>query len=327
MNRGKERWLELLLSHRCSSVFICGYFMSLLGKRLVIFGCGYVGSALARSAVASGAMVETLTRNAEKAAVLRATGLAKVVLADLSTDTWHGQITGGADFVVNCVSSGGPDTYRQSYVGGMQSVLAWAAKGPVPVGTLVYTSSTSVYPQGGGAVVDESAPAGGATPNGSIIRESETLLQHAPASAVRRHFILRLAGIYGPARHHLLDQLLSGAARLGGSGDHRLNLVHRDDIVAAILDCLGAPATVGSDLFNVADSAPALRAEVVGWLAGRLGRPVPGFDGSATTRRGGAPMPDRVISNARIQQVLGWRPRYPDYRAGYEAILGTTNPH
>jgi nucleoside-diphosphate-sugar epimerase len=292
------------------------------GKRLVIFGCGYVGSALARAAVAGGASVEALTRNPEKAAALRAAGLTKVVVADLSADAWHGQIAGGADFVVNCVSSGGPDAYRQSYVGGMQSVLAWAAKGPAPAGTLVYTSSTSVYPQGGGVVVDETAPAEGATPNGAIIRESEALLQHAPAAAVRRHFILRLAGIYGPGRHHLLDQLRVGAGQLGGSGSHRLNLAHRDDIVTAILACLTAPATVGSGIFNVADSAPALRAEVVAWLAERLGRPVPGFDGSATTRRGGAPMPDRIISNARIQQVLGWRPQYPDYRAGFEAILG-----
>jgi len=291
------------------------------GKRLVIFGCGYVGSALARAAVEAGATVAALTRNPEKAAALRAAGLARVVVADLSTDAWHGEIAGGADFVVNCVSSGGPDAYRQSYVGGMQSVLAWAAQGPGAVGTLVYTSSTSVYPQGDGMVVDETAPAEGATANGAIIRESEALLQQAPVSAVRRHFILRLAGIYGPGRHHLLDQLRAGAGQLGGSGAHRLNLAHRDDIVSAILACLRAPATVGNDLFNVADSAPALRSEVVGWLAARLGRPVPGFDGSATTRRGGAPMPDRIISNARIQAVLGWRPLYPDYRAGYENIL------
>ncbi len=299
----------------------------LRGKRLVIFGCGYVGSALAQAAVAAGAQVEALTSNPEKATVLRAGGLAKVVIADLSTTGWHEQIAGGADYVVNCVSSGGPGTYRQSYVAGMQSVLSWAANGAAPIDTFVYTSSTAVYPQGDGATVDESAPANGATPNGAIIRESEILLQQAPAAAVRRPFILRLAGIYGPGRHHLLDQLRAGSVQLGGSGDHRLNLVHRDDIVAAILACLVAPGTMDGGIFNVTDSAPALRAEVVAWLAQRLGRPVPGFDGSTTARRGGAPMPDRVISNAHIQQVLGWRPQYPDYRAGYEAILGTTNPH
>ena len=298
--------------------------ISFHGKRLVIFGCGYIGTALAHAAVAAGAEVEALTRNPEKAVTLRALGLAKVVVAELSSSDWHAQIEGGADLVVNCVSAGGgQDGYRRSYVAGMDSILAWAAKGGTPAGTVVYTSSTSVYPQGGGAVVDESAVAVGATLNGSIIRASEILLQNAPATAWRRWFILRLAGIYGPGRHHLLNQLRDGATSLGGSGTHRLNLIHRDDIVSALLACLAAPDAVRNEIFNVADTAPAMREEVVRWLAGRLGRAMPVFDGVAGVRRGGEPMPDRVIASGKIQRVLGWRPQYPDYRAGYGAILET----
>lgn len=297
---------------------------SLSGKRLVIFGCGYVGSAVAQAALAGGARVEALTRNPEKADRLRQAGLANVVLADLASFDWHGHVAPGADFAVNTVSSGGPGTYRHSYVDGMRSILAWAGRGAI--GTMVYTSSTAVYPQGGGAVVDETAEAPGATPNGAIIRESEKLLEQSSAAACARWFILRLAGIYGPARHHLLDQLRDGAITLNGAGDHRLNLAHRDDIVAAIVACLRAPATVGREIFNVADTAPAMRTEVVHWLSDRLGRSAPAFDGSTTVRRGGAPMPDRIISSAKIQRVLGWRPRHPDYRSGFETILGTTNP-
>jgi nucleoside-diphosphate-sugar epimerase len=298
---------------------------SLSDKRLVIFGCGYVGSEVARAALAEGARVEALTRNPKKAVALRAAGLAHVVVADLAASDWHQQIEGGPDFVVNTVSSGGPDLYRQSYVGGMQSILAWATAARSPVGTMVYTSSTSVYPQGGGAVVDETADAPGATPNGAIIRESEMLLQNAPASACARWFVLRLAGIYGPERHHLLDQLREGVATLNGSGEHRLNLAHRDDIVAAILTCLQAPAAIARGIFNVADTAPARRSEVVEWLAAQLKVSTPPFDGSATNRRAGAPMPDRIISSAKIQRELGWKPRYPDYRAGFGEILGTTD--
>jgi nucleoside-diphosphate-sugar epimerase len=298
--------------------------VSIAGKRLVILGCGYVGSAVARAALAAGAQVEALTRNPEKAEALRALGLTKVVVAELSSTEWHRQIAGGPDFVVNCVSAGGgPDGYRQSYVAGLQSILVWAAAaGTAPVGTLVYTSSTSVYPQGDGMLVDESAPAEGGTPNGRIIRESEILLQNVPAAAVRRHFILRLAGIYGPERHHLLDQLRTGADTLGGAGAYHLNLAHREDIVAAILACLQAQPAVANEIFNVADTAPARREEVVRWLATRLGRPMPAFDGGTTARRAGAPMPDRVISSAKIQRVLGWRPQFPDYRAGFGHILG-----
>jgi nucleoside-diphosphate-sugar epimerase len=186
---------------------------------------------------------------------------------------------------------------------------------------MVYTSSTSVYPQGGGAVVDEAADAPGATPNGAIIRESELLLQNAPAAARARWFVLRLAGIYGPERHHLLDQLREGVKTLNGSGEHRLNLAHRDDIVAAILACLEAPADIGSGVFNVADRAPARRSEVVEWLGEQLKVSAPPFDGLTTTRRAGAPMPDRIVSSAKIQRELGWRPKYPDFRAGFGEIL------
>lgn len=299
--------------------------MSLSGKRLVIFGCGYVGSALAQAALAAGARVEALTRNPEKAAALRVAGLNPVVVSDLASTEWHKQIAGAPDFVVNTVSSGGPDQYWQSYVVGMQSILSWAAASG-PVGTMVYTSSTSVYPQGDGAEVDETMETPGATPNGRIISESEVLLQNAPPAAIRRRFILRLAGIYGPGRHHLLDQLREGVATLNGSGAHHLNLVHRDDIVAAILACLNAPAALASEVFNVADTAPARRSDVVQWLAEQLKTPAPPFDGGTTSRRGGAPMPDRIISSAKIQRTLGWKPKYPDYRAGFGEILGTANP-
>lgn len=295
-------------------------------KRLVIFGCGYLGTALAKAALKAGVRVEALTRNHAKAEALRAAGLAKVVVADLASADWHGQVETGPDFVVNTVGSGGQENYRRSYVGGMQSILAWAAAGSLPMGTFVYTSSTAVYPQGGGLRVDETHDATGSTPNGAIIRESESLLESAPSRSSARWFILRLAGIYGPGRHHLLDQLRTGAATLGGEGSHRLNLAHRDDIVAAILACLQAPVSAGREIFNVADGSPARRSEVVAWLAERLGRPVPAFDGAASARRGGAPVPDRIIANDKINKSLGWSPCYPDYRAGFGAILTQGSP-
>ena len=126
---------------------------SLSGKRLVIFGCGYIGSAVAEAALAAGARVEALTRNPGKAATLRALGLARVTVADLASADWHAQVETSPDFVVNTVSSGGPESYRRSYVGGMQSILAWTSAVATPVGTIVYTSSTAVYPQGGGRTV------------------------------------------------------------------------------------------------------------------------------------------------------------------------------
>ncbi len=298
---------------------------SLQNKRPVIFGCGYGGSALARAALVAGMQVTALTRNPEKAAGLGADGVRDIVVSELSSTDWHGRIAPSADFVVNCVSSGGGglEGYRRSYIDGMKSILQWATTGTVPVGTFVYTSSTSVYPQGDGAVVDESAAPLANVAGGGALVEAENLLRSASAEVRERWFVLRLAGIYGPGRHLLLDQLRAGADVLPGTGNNRLNLVHRDDVLATILDCLVAPTGVANEIFNVSDGQPATKREVVAWLAQQLGRAAPGFDGlqPPSARRGGEPVPDRFISNAHLRACLHWRPRFPSFREGYRALL------
>jgi len=291
-----------------------------VGKRLVIFGCGYLGIAVARGAVAAGLQVDALTHNSARATELAAAGVHAVV-ADLAGCEWHDRVAPGADLVLNCVGSGGRGIagYRRSYVDGMRSILAWAIRGPV--GTIVYTSSTSVYPQTGGALIDESAPTDGVGGNGRILVEAEALLRQS-VKACDRWFIFRLAGIYGPGRHQLLDQIRAGAAEIRGSGEHRLNLVHRDDIVAAIGAAFSAPVGVRDRIFNLVDDAPATRMDVVQWLAVQSGRSAPPFAGGAAgARRGIAEPLDRRIGNARLKAELGWRPRYPSFREGFRQIL------
>jgi nucleoside-diphosphate-sugar epimerase len=287
-------------------------------KRLVIFGCGYVGGEVARQARELGMQVTALTRNSVTAGELRALGV-ETVIADLASESWHAEIPGRADYVLNAVSSGGGGLagYRRSYVDGMASILHWAGAGGA-VGTLVYTSSTSVYPQDGGVVVDETAMTEGVGERGAVLLEAEGALRAATREQVRRFFILRLAGIYGPRRHHLIEQVRAGA--VAGRAAHRLNLIHRDDVGAAVWRAFGASSVVDCDTFNVVDDAPAPKGEVAAWLAARLQVAPPQFTGApAGTRR--TVTPDRIISNAKLKSVLGWRPRFPSYRAGCENIL------
>lgn len=286
------------------------------GKSLVVFGAGYVGSALARRAVSEGARVWALTRNPAKAAVLAADGI-EAVVADLASAGWHGRVPADVPYVVNCVSSGGggPEGYRRSYVDGFRSILSWAGGTNTP-GTLVYTGSTSVYPQDGGVRVGEEASTEPAEGTAAVLLEAEALARAWPGRAL----ILRLAGIYGPGRHHLLDQIRRGGGGVPGVGGYRLNLIHRDDIVEALLRALTAPPDLPGGVFNVADDGAAPKAVMVAWLAGRLGVEVPGFSGLAAVGRRRV-TPDRIIANDRLKAVLGWRPRYPSFREGYEAIL------
>ncbi len=305
--------------------------MALGGKKhLIIFGCGYVGGEVARQALQRGLRVTALTRNPEKATALRSLG-ATVVLADLAENSWHNEIVDPADYVLNAVSSGGRgiDGYRHSYFAGMQSILAWAEKHG-PVGTLVYTSSTSVYPQGGGGRVDEDASTNGASERAQVLVDTEGLLLASAkrdrktseglsaVTPIGRYFILRLAGIYGPGRHHLVDQVRTGS--VAGHGDHRLNLAHRDDIASAIWAVLDSPDTVANEIFNVADDEPSSKAEVVAWLARELGLPTPQFTGEPAAGRRTV-TPDRVIENAKLKALLGWRPAYPNFREGYKNML------
>lgn len=286
------------------------------GRSLIVAGAGYVGGELARRAAELGMQVTALTRNAAQSAALRAAGI-KVVTADLAGEEWHREIRPEADFVVNCVSSGGGglEGYRHSYVAGMQSLLRWA--GSDRIGTVLYTSSTSVYPQGDGAAIDETMPVGADNERAALLVEAEELLRSSRTA--ERWYILRVAGIYGPGRHHLLDQLRTGDV-LPGTGSHRLNLAHRDDICAAIFATFAAGNDLGNEVFNVADDAPATKQEVASWLAEKLGRPEPRFDPAmASARR--AIVPDRVILNRKLKQLTDWTPAFPDFRVGYRAIL------
>ncbi|MEZ5413514.1 MAG: NAD-dependent epimerase/dehydratase family protein [Opitutaceae bacterium] len=289
------------------------------GKHLFVAGCGYVGGAVARRARQAGLTVTALTRNPDKAAALRSEGI-QTIIADLADEAWHPQVPATVDLVLNSVSSGGGGAagYRHSYYEGMRSLLHWAAQ--AKVATCVYTSSTSVYPQGDGVTVDENAPLGDPTDeNTEWLVGTENLLRES--NAVGRSFILRLAGIYGPGRHHVLDQIRAGGA-LAGSGTHRLNLIHRDDAAEAVRAAFGAPADITSAVYNVADDGPVEKAMLAIWLAAQLGRPAPQFDPKLPSRRRRV-VPDRVILNAKIKRELGWQPRHPDYRAGYAEILAT----
>lgn len=287
----------------------------------MVFGCGYVGTALAKHCLAAGVRIGALTRNIEKAEALRALGVQEVIVADLQDRDWHGQVAQSYEAVVNCVSSagGGIAGYRQSYLEGQASILEWA-KGR-SIQRYIYTSSTSVYPQDGGVEVDESADTFAAPPTGQVILESEQLIEDT-AEELGRWYVLRLAGIYGPKRHYLLDLLRDGAEVIPGSGDYTLNLIHLEDIVTAICAALSSEAASG--IYNIADDSPASKAKMLTWMAAELGLQVPIFDPKKVSprlaRRGGR-MPDRKILNGKAREAFAWAPKYSSFREGYRELI------
>ena len=293
---------------------------------LVIFGCGYLGRALAVRACELGLKVTAVTRNPATAVDLRKLGVS-VVEDRLQDDGWHGKVPAAPEYAVNCVGSADrtDEGYRQSYLEGMASIIDWAKVGAP--GVLVYTSSTGVYGRASGQVDEETAPEP-ANERSRILLQTEELLRES--SAFDRWFILRLGGLYGPGRHQLLDRILAGQTIGSEEPDRPLNIIHRDDAVEAVLACLGAPAAIPSQVFNLAGGEPVSRLEMMEWIENRcreLGLKVNlSVNVSAPRPSRVREIPDRIVSARRIREVTGWLPRYPDFRSGYEAILGRGFP-
>ena len=308
---------------------------SLEGRKVIIFGCGYVGKAVAQKCLQLGAEVTGLTRNSEKAEALRKGGLSKVVIADLNDPELASHLESSYDFALNCVSSGGGGlaNYRQSYLEGQQSIATWAAKLPAPLQAFTYTSSTSVYPDSDGAWLSEADANGEHSPRAAILLESE---QAALSVNAQRNTVLRLGGIYGPGRHYMLDMLRSNPGQpLYGSGETYLNSIHLDDIVSAILASwknVGPPLAERHEtkaIYNVVDNEPAQRKTIATWLAERYQLPAPIFEPDKPSPRmakrgiqnGPSKAPNRRISNASIKQALEWQPQYESFREGYASLI------
>lgn len=298
-----------------------------MSRRMVIFGCGYVGRALAEVAAVSGWEVWIHSRNAESLAAVGVVPPERRIVADLHSDAWHDRLHGPVEAAINLVSSAGNglEGYELSYLEGNRSIARWAEKRAVR--RFLFTSATSVYPQTDGSRVTEAdvpADPEDLSPNGRVLRQAETEI--LANTVFPERMVLRLGGIYGPGRHLYLDRLRKGENVIPGEGGDFLNLVHRDDIVAALLAALRLRKWPPPACYNVVDDAPAPKAEIAAWLAQRLGVPVPRFDPALAGRRSrrrriGGRFPNRRVDNGAFRDLTGWEPRHPDFRSGYQELL------
>ena len=286
--------------------------------RIVVLGCGYVGAQFARLAASQGHDVLGVVRSEASRDRLRAEGL-KAEAFDLVSGDWAA-LPGCFDAVVYAASTGGggPEAYALAYDVGVRRALEWARG--VGATRFVFTSSTGVYRQDDGSVVDEDAVVGG-TPTADAILTGERAVLASGLSFAR---VLRFGGLYGPGRHHLVDQLRRGETVIGGRTDHLINYLHRDDAASAVLAALTA-GPEGARVYNVGDGRPVTKAALARWIAQKLGGLEVVFDAEAPAgprmRRGDRTQPNRVVSVERIGRELAWQPRFPDVFAGLTELF------
>jgi nucleoside-diphosphate-sugar epimerase len=286
--------------------------------RVLIVGCGYVGLPLGAELARQGHEVFGMRRSNVFETELCAAGI-NPVIADVTKPETLAKLPGPFDWVVNCVSSsrGGAEEYREVYLQGTHNLLEWLASAPPK--KFVYTSSTSVYGQTDASAVKESSPVEPAAETGRTLVETEKVLLDAAQQKNFPAVILRVAGIYGPGRGHLFQQYLRNEATIAGKGERLINMIHLDDVTGAIITALqsGKPG----DIFNVVDDEPVAQIHFFRWLSETLGKDMPPFateEENAARKRG---LTNKKVQNRRLKMELGYRFKYPNFRAGYTAEI------
>lgn len=290
----------------------------------LLFGCGYLGSRVAKLWRASGDEVLVVTRDKAKAARLRSEGY-QTLTADVCEPAALRSLP-AAETVLFAVGydrrSATPRSIGEVYAGGVRNVLeALAAAASASPGSatplFVYISSTGVYGDAVGDWVDEDTPCRPLRDGGKACLAAEEALAAHPLGA--DSVVLRLAGIYGPGRIPRADALRRGEP-IDAPADGYLNLIHVDDAartVLAVEQAVAPPRT-----YCVADGRPPLRRDYYAELARLLGAPAPIFvpptpDSPAAARAAA----DKRISNARLVREIGVEFQYPSYREGLAAIV------
>ena len=174
-----------------------------------------------------------------------------------------------------------------------------------------YLSSTGVYGDTGGAWVDESA---------SIGTGRRTARAEADEAWQKLGSIFRLPGIYGPGRS-ALERVRKRKAHRIDLPDQVFSRVHVDDIVSGVVAAMAGP----DGIYNLADDFPCSQNVVIDYACALLGLD-PSFVQSLEAAQL-SPMSqafyaeNRRISNRKARRLLAWKPLYPTYKQGLDAIF------
>jgi nucleoside-diphosphate-sugar epimerase len=263
--------------------------------RLLIFGLGYTGSAIARHLAPGGWRIAAVTRDG------RDDSIAFADFERVGFEIAH------ASHIVSTVAPDEADPILAAFGPQLAAARGW----------LGYLSSTGVYGDTGGAWVDETAPVGSGRRTARAEADSAWLALGAR--------VFRLPGIYGPGRSPLERVARGAAARIHIPGQV-FSRVHLDDIVAGVTAGFHAPRGA----YNLADDLPAPQSDVIAYACALLGIappplvPLESADLSPQARAFYSE--NRRVANLRAKRMLGWRPRFPDYRLGLRALSASTSP-
>jgi len=270
---------------------------------MFVFGLGFSGRVIARALAAEGWRVGGTTRSGEAVDLPGITQFA--------FDRDHPLPPGALDGITHLLSTVPPDQLGDPVLEAVHGLrLDWAG----------YLSTTGIYGDHGGGVVDESTPP---NPAGERSKRRLAAEQAWLASGLPVH-IFRLAGIYGPGRS-AIDSARDGTARRIVKPAQVFGRIHVDDIARVVLASLARPRP--GAIYNVADDDPAPPQDVILHACRLLGIDPPPEIPWDQAEASLSPMArsffadNKRVANDLIKSELGVSLAHPSYREGLAAIM------
>lgn len=287
-------------------------------KRLLIIGCGDVGLRVA-ALLRTRCRILALTRDAQRRAGLRDHGLTPLT-GDLDQPATLDVLAGLAHDVIHLApppAAGIADT-RTAHL------IAALGRGRSLPQHFVYISTSGVYGDCRGALVDETSPLRPLTDRARRRADAERRLREWGARTGVRVSILRVPGIYAADRLPVA-RIERGTPALLPQDDSYVNHVHADDLARMVVAALHRGQANRS--YNASDDAPQKMGDYFDLVADRFSLPRPPRVARAEAR---AVLPEtlysfmnesRRLTNRRVKQELRVRLRYPTVHEGIAAAL------
>lgn len=255
-------------------------------KSIAILGCGWLGTALAKSLIHQGYRVSGSTTTLGKVATLKNSGIdAHLFALGNQSKTLPPEFL-NADWLI--IST--PPAILNQSLDELTSQLK-----NLPELKLIMISSTAVYPS-----------------NNRIAKEEDAIHQKSPHSGIdllnlenRMRELgncttLRLGGLYGPLRHP--GSFLAGKKGLN-NGNAPVNLVHQEDVIG-VLSLILQNRIVG-EIFNVVAGKHPSRKEFYQKAAAEISLPVPDFKSEK-------PESFKIVDNEKVRTSLSYVFKHDD---------------
>jgi nucleoside-diphosphate-sugar epimerase len=285
-------------------------------QKILIVGSGDVARRIL-SRLAPRARVYAVLRDAAKAAEWRAAG-ATPVLADLDDRASLQRIAGLADVVLHLAPPPGEgrcDTRTRN-------LLAALGKAKSLPRQLIYVSTTGVYGDCGGALIDETRRLNPESARAGRRVDAERQLRAWGKRCGVAVAILRAPGIYAADRLPL-ERLHKGLPALAEVDDVYTNHIHADDLAAA---CLAALRHGGANrIYNAVDDSDLKMAAYFDRVAEAFALPRPPRLSRAEAAQQLSPVQmsflreSRRIGNRRLKNELKLSLAYPTVDVGIAA--------